>query len=91
VGSVQTNPEPRAGGLEELAMQVWIGFKARMPSCAYRKSDSAILVMKAAEDRLGCDDTEALNRPMEWSILVQRAMNARFIQHEEVDCRDTIA
>jgi hypothetical protein len=36
-----------------------------------RKSDSAILVMKATEDRLGCDDDEALNR--------QRAMNARFI------------
>jgi hypothetical protein len=35
--------------------------------------------MKAAEDRLGCDDAEALNRPMEWGILVQRAMNARFI------------
>src|SRR6266481_3079908 len=27
----------------------------------------------------GCDDAEALNRPMEWGILVQRAMNARFI------------
>src|SRR5262245_47281674 len=34
--------------------------------------------MKAAEDRLGCDDAEALNRPMEWGILVQRAMNPRF-------------
>src|SRR5262249_47245550 len=47
--------------------------------CACRKSDSAILVMKAAEDRLRCDDAEALNRPVEWGILVQRAMNARFI------------
>src|SRR5215472_3654633 len=35
--------------------------------------------MKAAEDRLGCDDAKALNRPVEWGILVQRAMNARFI------------
>src|SRR5262249_9396216 len=35
--------------------------------------------MKAAEDRLRCDDAEALNRPMEWGILVQRAMNPRFI------------
>jgi hypothetical protein len=34
--------------------------------------------MKAAKDRPGCDDTEVLNRPMEWSILVKRAMNARF-------------
>ena len=35
--------------------------------------------MKAAKDRPGCDDAEALNRPMEWGILVQRTMNARFI------------
>jgi hypothetical protein len=35
--------------------------------------------MKAAKDRPECDDAEALNRPMEWGILVQRAMNARFI------------
>src|SRR5262245_40991082 len=35
--------------------------------------------MKAAKDRLGCDDAEALNRPMEGGILVQRAMNARFV------------
>jgi hypothetical protein len=27
----------------------------------YRKSDSAILVMKTAEDRSRCDDAEALN------------------------------
>ena len=36
-------------------------------------------MMKAVKDRLGCDDAEALNRPVEWGILVQRAMNARFI------------
>src|SRR5207248_1627306 len=47
--------------------------------CACRKSDSAILVVQAAEDRLRCDDAEVLNRPMKWGILVQRAMNARFI------------
>src|SRR5205809_2123092 len=39
-------------------------------TCACRKSDSAILVMKAADDRLWCDDAEALNRPMERGILV---------------------
>src|SRR5437763_2808898 len=48
-------------------------------TCACRKSDSAILVVKAAEDRLRCDDAEVLNRPMKWGILVQQAMNARFI------------
>ena len=56
-----------------------LGICRSAPSCVYRKSDPAILVMKAAEDRLGCDDAEALNRPVEWGILVQRAMNARFI------------
>jgi hypothetical protein len=50
-----------------------------MKTCVCRKSDSAILVMKASKERLGCDDAEALNRPMERGILVQRAMNARFI------------
>src|SRR5947208_5016145 len=47
--------------------------------CACRKSDSAILMMKATKDRLGCDGPDALNRPMERGVLVQRAMNARFI------------
>ena len=47
--------------------------------CVYRKLDSAILVMKPAKERLGCDEAETLNRPMERGILVQRAMNARFI------------
>src|SRR6266478_5201332 len=61
-------------------LEHWIGQDWRsILCCACRKSDSAILVMKAAEDRLGCDDAEALNRPVEWGILVQRAMNARFI------------
>jgi hypothetical protein len=32
--------------------------------CVYRKSDSAILVMKTAEDRSRCDDAEALDRAM---------------------------
>src|SRR4029450_13567026 len=51
----------------------------RMSVCASRKLDSAILMMKAAKDRLGCDGADALNRPMERGILVQLAMNARFI------------
>src|SRR5437016_9434968 len=36
-------------------------------------------MMKATKDRLGCDGPDALNRPMERGVLVQRAMNARFI------------
>jgi hypothetical protein len=45
----------------------------------YRKSDSAILVMKTAEDRLRCDDAEALNRARERGIFAQRAMNSRLV------------
>jgi hypothetical protein len=45
-------------------------------SCVYRKSDSAILVMKTAKDRSRCDDAEALNRARERGIFVQRAMNS---------------
>jgi hypothetical protein len=37
------------------------------------------LMMKAAKDRLGCDGADALNRPMERGILVQRAMNSRLV------------
>ena len=44
--------------------------------------------MKAAKDRPGCDDAEALNRPMEWGILVQRAMNARFIIISGIPAQD---
>ena len=44
--------------------------------------------MKAAEDRLGCDDAKALNRPVEWGILVQRAMNTRFITLRNILAQD---
>jgi hypothetical protein len=47
--------------------------------CVYRKSDSAILVMKTAEDRSRCDDSEALNRARERGIFAQRAMNSRLV------------
>ena len=43
----------------------------------YRKSDPAILMMKASQDRLGSDDADALNCSMERGILVERAMNSR--------------
>ncbi len=56
--------------------------KEEMPEkegCVYRKSDSAILMMKTAEDRLRCDDAEALNRARERGIFAQRAMNSRLV------------
>ena len=45
----------------------------------YRKLDSAIMVVKAAEDRLRCDGSDALNRAMKRGVLVQRSMSSRLI------------
>ena len=45
----------------------------------YRKLDSAILVVKAAEDRLRRDGADALNRAMKRGVLVQRSMSSRLI------------
>ena len=41
--------------------------------------DSAILVMKAAENRARCDGAEPLNRPMNGSVLAQSSMSPRSI------------
>jgi len=41
--------------------------------------DSAILVMKAPENRSRCDGAEPLNRPMDGGVLVQSTMSPRFI------------
>src|SRR5260221_5411184 len=51
---------------------------ARMPERA-ENLDSAILVMKAAENRSRCDGAEPLNRPMKGSVLAQSPMSSRFI------------
>ena len=48
------------------------------PVCA-ENLDSAILVMKAAENRSRRDGAEPLNRPMDGGVLVQSAMRPRFI------------
>jgi hypothetical protein len=57
-------------------------------SCVYRKSDSAILVVKPTKDWPCNDGTEALNRPMDRSVLVQRAMGPRFIIVPRVTLQD---
>src|SRR5256885_4661084 len=51
---------------------------ARMPVRA-ENLDSAILVMKAAENRSRCDGAEPLNCPMNGSVLAQSSMSPRFI------------
>jgi chaperonin GroEL (HSP60 family) len=44
--------------------------KGIIDPCVCRKLDSAILVMKAAENRPGCDCAVALNNPMNGRIQV---------------------
>src|SRR5674476_733452 len=53
--------------------------QAVMATCVYRKLDSAIMVVKAAEDRLRCDGADALNRAMKRGVLVQRSMSPQLI------------
>jgi hypothetical protein len=40
-------------------------------SCAYRKLDSAIVVMESAEQRMRCDASDPQNRARERRVLVQ--------------------
>jgi hypothetical protein len=45
-------------------------------ACVCRKLDSAMVVMKAAENRARCDGTNALNRPMDKGIMIQSSMTS---------------
>jgi hypothetical protein len=47
------------------------------PSCAYRKSNPAILMVQSAQDRAADDIPGPLNAAMDRGILVQRQMSAR--------------
>src|SRR5205809_5452693 len=48
-------------------------------STAVRKSDSAIMVMKAAEDRRRYDAAHVLDRAIDRSVLVERRMSPQLI------------
>ena len=52
-------------------------FARALGTCVYRKLDSAILVVKAAQNRVRRDGTDALNRAMERRVLVQGTMDPR--------------
>src|SRR5208282_6464854 len=80
------------GGLHHQYVRVWVfgTHKRRKPlrchwttvvglTCVYRKLDSAIFVVKATENWVGRDGTEALNRAMERRVLVQGTMCPRLI------------
>jgi hypothetical protein len=48
-------------------------------TCLYRKLDSAIMVMKSAEDRRRYDVAQVLDSPMDRSLLVERPMCPQFV------------
>ena len=48
-------------------------------ACVYRKSDSAIMVMKSAEDRRRYDAARVLDGAMDRSVLVERPMSPQLI------------
>jgi hypothetical protein len=48
--------------------------------CLYRKLDSAIMVMKSAEDGRRYDAAHVLDRAMDRSVLVERPMSPQLIK-----------
>ena len=47
--------------------------------CLYRKLDSAIMVMKSAEDRPRCDAACVLNGAMDRSVFANRPMSPQLV------------
>ena len=47
--------------------------------CLYRKSDSAIMVMKSAEDGHRYDAAHVLDGTMDRSVLIERPMSSQLI------------
>src|SRR5436190_1159747 len=47
--------------------------------CLYRKSDSAVMVMKAAEDGRRYDAANVMDRAMDRSVIVERPMSRQLI------------
>jgi hypothetical protein len=47
--------------------------------CLYRKSNSAIMVMKSSEDRRRYDAAHVLDGAMDRSVLVERAMRPQLV------------
>jgi hypothetical protein len=48
-------------------------------TCAYRKLDSVIAVMKAAEQQMRRDTSDPLNRARAWRIFVQRSVRSHVV------------
>ena len=71
-GALLSVPFPRSEACRAKRNRMPTRHPRRTATCVYRKLDSAIMVVKAAEDRLGCDGAEVLNRTMDRSVLAQR-------------------
>src|SRR6266851_3282870 len=56
--------------------------------CAYRKLNPAIMMMKAAEDRLSSELAEPLDGPMARRILFQGQMRSEFVVIAGVSRKD---
>ena len=50
-----------------------------MSGCLYQKSDSAIMVMKSAEDRHRCDAAYVLDGAMDRSVFAKRPMSPQLV------------
>jgi hypothetical protein len=48
-------------------------------SCLYRKLDSAIIMMKSAEDRHSCDAAYVLDGAMDRSVFAKRPMSSQLV------------
>ena len=53
--------------------------RIQMRRCLYRKSDSAIMVMKSAEDGRRYDAAHVLDGAMDRSVLVERPMRPQLV------------
>jgi hypothetical protein len=67
------------GVLYTAAMPRWRSRRAGWFPCLYRKLDSAIMMMKSAEDGRRYNAAHVLDRPMDRCVLIERAMSPQLI------------
>ena len=62
-----------------LQPDVILAFSTPATACLYRKLDSAIVVMKSAEDRPRCDAAYVLDGAMDRSVFAKRPMSPQLV------------
>jgi hypothetical protein len=71
--------------LSDVFLDVWrqaAAFEARssVSTCVCTEnSDSHVLVMQSAQQRMRCDASDPLNRAREWRIFVQRSVRSQIV------------